>query len=119
MIDGLLSDLDNYLDLIHPDNSHYDDRVKSNLNILKKLKVTQAYSLLLCAKRKLSEKEFSSLLTAVVSVSFRFDSFCFDSLSEFEKDCGFIVSKLNSEKKFKLDDAKYYLLEKYPSHDNL
>ncbi len=119
LIDGLLSELDNYLDLLHPDNSHYDDRVKSNLNILKKLKVTQAYSLLLCAKRKLSEKEFSSLLTAVVSVSFSFDSFCLDSLSEFEKDCGFIVSKLNSEKKFKLDEAKYYLLEKYPSHDNL
>lgn len=112
-IDGLASELDNYLDLILPNESSYDERNKSNLNILKKLKVKQAYALLLCAKRKLSANDFSKLLTQIVCVSFRFESFCLDSLWDFEKDCAFIVSQLNSGKHQKIDDAICYLVQRY------
>ena len=74
LVKGMEADLDNYMCLISPGSSNWSCEDRRNAEILKMFRVRQPYSLLLAVKRKFKEKEFSSLLRAVVVISFRYSA---------------------------------------------
>ncbi len=109
LIKGLESDLDNYLALISPELSDFNEADKTNLAILRMFRVRQPYPLLLSAKRKFTQKEFSSLLRAIVVITFRYNTIGSYSPTDQEKVYCAVAEKISSNEILDLKDVWSYL----------
>uniref|UniRef100_UPI00402AA50C DUF262 domain-containing protein n=1 Tax=Succinivibrio sp. TaxID=2053619 RepID=UPI00402AA50C len=109
LIKGLESDLDNYLALISPELSDFNEADKTNLAILRMFRVRQPYPLLLSAKRKFTQKEFSSLLRAIVVITFRYNTIGSYSPTDQEKVYCAVAEKISSNEILDLNDVWSYL----------
>ena len=109
LIKGLESDLDNYLALISPELSDFNEADKSNLAILRMFRVRQPYPLLLSAKRKFTPKEFSALLRAIVVITFRYNTIGSYSPTDQEKVYCAVAEKISSNEILDLKDVWSYL----------
>lgn len=98
LIRGMNEDLDNYLALSSPEISNWSPTDKHIATILKMLRVKQPYSLLLAAKRHLSESEFSNLLRAIMVISFRYNTIGAYSPTDQEKIYNTIAEQINQSK---------------------
>ena len=96
LVKGMEANLDNYLCLTSPGTSLWPTEDRKNAAVLKMFKVRQPYSLLLAAKRKFTEKEFSSLLHAVVVISFRYSVIGGYSPAEVERVYNSAAEKISS-----------------------
>jgi hypothetical protein len=67
-------DLDNYLALTSPEISNWSQDDKYLANILKMFRVRQPFPLLLAARRKFSDSEFTTLMRAIMVISFRYNT---------------------------------------------
>lgn len=74
LIRGMEEDLDNYLALTSPEISTWSKQDKSLSTILKMFRVRQPFPLLLSARRKFNDTDFTSLLRAIVVISFRYST---------------------------------------------
>lgn len=74
LIRGMEEDLDNYLALTSPEISNWSLEDKQLANILKMFRVRQPFSLLLAARRRFTDPEFSTLLRAIMVISFRYNT---------------------------------------------
>ena len=109
LIKGLESDLDNYLALISPELSDFNEADKTNLAILRMFRVRQPYPLLLSAKRKFTQKEFSSLLRAIVVITFRYNTIgSYSPTDHATVDCA-VAEKISSNEILDLKDVWSYL----------
>lgn len=109
LIKGLESDLDNYLALISPELSDFNEADKTNLAILRMFRGRQPYPLLLSAKRKFTQKEFSSLLRAIVVITFRYNTIGSYSPTDQEKVYCAVAEKISSNEILDLKDVWSYL----------
>jgi Protein of unknown function DUF262/Protein of unknown function (DUF1524) len=66
-------DIDCYLSLTQPDSAEWSDSCKNSAASLRLFGVRQPFALLLAARRKLSEKDFETLLRVCVVISFRYN----------------------------------------------
>lgn len=98
LIRGMNEDLDNYLALSSPEISNWSPTDKHIATILKMLRVKQPYSLLLAAKRHLSESEFSNLLRAIMVISFRYNTIGAYSPTDQEKIYNTIAEQISQSK---------------------
>lgn len=103
LIRGMEEDLDNYLALSSPEASDWSQDDKYQVNILKMLRVKQPFSLLLAAKRKFSEKDFSSLLRAVMVMTFRYNTIGAYSPAEQEKIYNNLAERISRENVTRLE----------------
>lgn len=117
LIKGLESDLDNYLALISPELSDFNEADKTNLAILRMFRVRQPYPLLLSAKRKFTQKEFSSLLRAIVVITFRYNTIGSYSPADQEKVYCEVAEKISSKEIIDLNDVWSYLKPIYIDDD--
>lgn len=117
LIKGLESDLDNYLALISPELSDFNEADKTNLAILRMFRVRQPYPLLLSAKRKFTQKEFSSLLRAIVVITFRYNTIGSYSPADQEKVYCAVAEKISSKEIIDLNDVWSYLKPIYIDDD--
>lgn len=85
LIRGMDEDLDNYLSLISPEASHWPAEDKTLTGNLKMFRVRQPFSLLLAARRKFGDRDFTTLLRAIVVISFRYNIIGASSPNEQEK----------------------------------
>ena len=85
LIRGMDEDLDNYLSLISPEASHWPAEDKTLTSNLKMFRVRQPFSLLLAARRKFGDRDFTTLLRAIVVISFRYNIIGASSPNEQEK----------------------------------
>lgn len=74
LIRGMEEDLDNYLALTSPEISNWSQDDKYLANILKMFRVRQPFPLLLAARRKFSDSEFTTLMRAIMVISFRYNT---------------------------------------------
>lgn len=74
LIRGMEEDLDNYLALTSPEISNRSQDDKYLANILKMFRVRQPFPLLLAARRKFSDSEFTTLMRAIMVISFRYNT---------------------------------------------
>lgn len=95
LIRGMDEDLEHYLALSSPEISGWDNKDKEYAAILKMLKVRQPFPLLLAAKRKFNEKDFSSLLRSIIIISFRYNTIGAYSPNEQERTYGEAARKVN------------------------
>lgn len=109
LIKGLESDLDNYLALISPELSDFSESDKNNLALLRMFRVRQPYPLLLSAKREFKQKEFSSLLRAIVVITFRYNTIGSYSPTDQEKVYCAVAEKISSNEILDLKDVWSYL----------
>ena len=103
LIRGMEEDLDNYLALSSPEASDWSQDDKHQVNILKMLRVKQPFSLLLAAKRKFGEKDFSSLLRAVMVMTFRYNTIGAYSPAEQEKIYNNLAERISRENVTRLE----------------
>lgn len=95
LIRGMDEDLEHYLALSSPEISGWNNKDKEYATILKMLKVRQPFPLLLAAKRKFNEKDFSSLLHNIMVISFRYNTIGAYSPNEQERTYGDAARKVN------------------------
>lgn len=117
LIKGLESDLDNYLALISPELSDFSESDKNNLAVLRMFRVRQPYPLLLSAKREFKQKEFSSLLRAIVVITFRYNTIGSYSPADQEKVYCEVAEKISSKEIIDLNDVWSYLKPIYIDDD--
>ena len=117
LIKGLESDLDNYLALISPELSDFSESDKNNLALLRMFRVRQPYPLLLSAKREFKQKEFSSLLRAIVVITFRYNTIGSYSPTDQEKVYCEVAEKISSKEIIDLNDVWSYLKPIYIDDD--
>lgn len=92
---GMEEDLDNYLALTSPELSHWSPTDQQQTMLLKMFRVRSAYPLLLAAKRHFEQSEFSSLLRAIVIITFRYNTIGSYSPAEQEKVYGQVAEKIS------------------------
>lgn len=95
LIRGMDEDLEHYLALSSPEISGWNNKDKEYATILKMLKVRQPFPLLLAAKRKFNEKDFSSLLHSIMVISFRYNTIGAYGPNEQERTYGDAARKVN------------------------
>ena len=117
LIKGLESDLDNYLALISPELSDFSESDKNNLAVLRMFRVRQPSPLLLSAKREFKQKEFSSLLRAIVVITFRYNTIGSYSPADQEKVYCEVAEKISSKEIIDLNDVWSYLKPIYIDDD--
>ncbi|HOS29355.1 MAG TPA: HNH endonuclease family protein, partial [Treponemataceae bacterium] len=82
------------------------EEIQKNLELLQVFNITQPLSLLLSAYDFLDEKTFSSLLSKIVILSFRYNIICGKNPNEQEKVYNRIAVKISSQKKFDASELK-------------
>lgn len=117
LIKGLESDLDNYLALISPELSDFSESDKNNFAVLRMFRGRQPYPLLLSAKREFKQKEFSSLLRAIVVITFRYNTIGSYSPADQEKVYCEVAEKISSKEIIDLNDVWSYLKPIYIDDD--
>lgn len=85
LIRGMEEDLDNYLALTSPEISDWPAEDRYLTSLLKMFRVRLPYSLLLASKRKFEPQIFSTLLRAIVVITFRYNTIGAYSPAEQEK----------------------------------
>ena len=96
LIRGMEEDLEHYLALSSPEISQWNREDKERAIILKMFRVKQPYSLLLAARRKFSQADFTSLFRAIVQVSFRYNTIGAYSPNDQEVRYNEITEKINN-----------------------
>ena len=69
----MTEDIESYLALTQPEGSEWPQDWKQSVQELRMFSVTQPYTMLMAAKRKLSAADFADLLRATVVISFRYN----------------------------------------------
>jgi hypothetical protein len=113
LIRGMEEDLDNYLALTSPELSHWSSCDKQITMNLKMFRVRSAYSLLLATRRHFDENAFSSLLRAVMVITFRYNTIGGYSPAEQEKIYNQIAVKITQGEIRTLDQVWVHLKEIY------
>lgn len=90
-------DLDHYLALSSPEISGWSNKDKEYADILKMFRVRQPFSLLLVAKRKFNENDFTNLLRIIMVISFRYNTIGAYSPNEQERVYGDAAGKINND----------------------
>ncbi|WP_159991241.1 DUF262 domain-containing protein [Pelistega ratti] len=98
LIRGIEEDLDTYLALSSPEGSNWSLNDKRLIHTLKLFRVRQPFSLLLSAKRYLETDDFSTLLRAVVIISFRYSIIGSYSPTDLEHTYHHVVQQINQGK---------------------
>jgi uncharacterized protein with ParB-like and HNH nuclease domain len=80
--------------------------VSSNLELLKQFNVIQPLPLLMSAYSNLSEKDFSSLLSKIVIISFRYNVICGKNPNELETVYNRVALDINKTKSYKTEELK-------------
>lgn len=83
-----------------------DKDISENLSLLKLFNVTQPFPLLLTAYSILAKKEFKSLLSKVVCISFRYNVICGKNPNEQESVYNKIALSILADKKYNIEDLK-------------
>lgn len=98
LIRGMEEDLDNYLALSSPELSDWSLDDKYLVNALKLFRVRQPFSLLLSAKRKFDRSSFTTLLRAIMVISFRYNTIGAYSPADLERAYNNVVEQINQGK---------------------
>ena len=98
LLRGMEEDLDTYLSLSSPDISDWSLEDKRLVNILKLFRVRQPFSLLLSAKREFDRENFTKLLSAIMVISFRYNTIGTYSPAELERAYNNVVEHINKKK---------------------
>lgn len=99
---------DIYIALRSPDDELWraQPEVSTNLGLLKLFNVIQPIPLLMSAYSNLSERDFSSLLTKIVIISFRYNVICGKNPNELENVYNKVALDINKTKSYKTEDLK-------------
>lgn len=98
LIRGMEEDLDTYLALSSPELSDWSLDDKYLVNALKLFRVRQPFSLLLSAKRKFDRSSFTTLLRAIMVISFRYNTIGAYSPADLERAYNNVVEQINQSK---------------------
>ena len=99
---------DIYIALRSPDDELWraQPEVSTNLGLLKLFNVIQPIPLLMSSYSNLSERDFSSLLTKIVIISFRYNVICGKNPNELENVYNKVALDINKTKSYKTEDLK-------------
>lgn len=108
-------DLDTYLALSSPEASDWPQEDKVNAATLKTFNVRQPYPLLLAAKRRFDQPDFSGLMRACVVVSMRFNVICSYSTAEQERTYNAVAERIAKGEVADLGTALGAMQNVYPN----
>lgn len=108
LLHDMRSKADLYIALQNPEDEFWIGKpdIQQDLELLKLFNVRQPFSLLISAYNSLSTKEFESLLSKIVIISFRYNVICGKNPSEQEIAYNKLALKIADEKKFNINDLK-------------
>ena len=99
---------DIYMALRSPEDEMWRTQpdVSNNLNLLKLFNVIQPIPLLMSAYSNLSEKDFLSLLSKIVIISFRYNVICSKNPNELESVYNKVALDINKTKSYRIEELK-------------
>ncbi|NUQ24845.1 MAG: DUF262 domain-containing protein [Saprospiraceae bacterium] len=110
-------DADVYVALSNPEDSLWNNQQRRYIEEMKMFNVRQAYPLLLAAKRKFSETDFSMLLKACSVISFRYNVIGNLPTNEQERIYTSAAEQISSGQLHTIQDVLRALRNIYPSDD--
>jgi uncharacterized protein YukE len=108
LLEAMRTKADLYVALQQPTDELWKGKknIQAQLELLQLFNVRQPYSLLLSSYYILSQNEFESLLSKIISISFRYNIICGKNPNEQETAYNKLAMKIATEKKFDIEDIK-------------
>ncbi|MBF0611187.1 MAG: DUF262 domain-containing protein [Magnetococcales bacterium] len=110
-------DMDTYLALTQPEGSAWQADWKQNVEVLRMFSVRQPFPMLMAAKRRLSDKDFATLLQATVVIAFRYNIICNQLPGEQERAYHSVAEQLNRGAFLQAEPVLQALRSVYPKDD--
>lgn len=117
LLRGMEEDMDTYLALTNPEASHWNAALKSHAQLLRMFRVRQPFSLILAARRSLTDDQFAIVLRACLMIAFRYNVIGNLPTNEQERVYYAAAQKLNQGASSSSAQVLESLQEIYPKDD--